>query len=211
MGGPRAAHIAIQPTGVSWALSSSPDDHRQYYQGHYFLNPYSEQSTQHVFSLVLASSQPGERRCGPILQMWTEARELKPPAPGHPDKEVAKPHSQLGCLTLQVHLQGPSRGQCLPEPGAPSLQLFWLQCWKPHCRDQSWGLFLKALFPSLSWAKTSRGDSRQDSIVIFSDAGVRGDGQCFLEVSEPKDSPLFLLKADSRDWPWSFRGPGICI
>ena len=39
-------------------------------------------------------------------------------------------------------------------------------------------------------------------MVIFSDAGVRGDGQCFPEVSEPKDSPLSLLKADS----WDFSG-----
>lgn len=50
---------------------------------------------------------------------------------------------------------------------------------------------------------------------MFSGTSVRGEGQCFLEVSEPKDSPGPLLKADAQPGPGASEGPewgpGICI
>ena len=177
--------------------------------GPLFLSPYSEASFSHVFSLVLASSLPGEGRCSPILQLWRRDQRGEAPCPRPPSQEMVDPYAQLGLPVSGVDLQGPSRGQWLPEPGDPALGLFWLQGWKPHRRDQRWGCFSKLCSPSPSWAKTSRGDLRQVSGARFSGTSVRGEGQCFLEVSEPKDSPGPLLKADAQAWSWSFRRPRV--
>ena len=141
----------------------------------------------------------------------TEARESKPPAPGHPARQWWN-HvpSWVAWLYRSTSKNHPEASACL------SLEPFPFSCsgfsaGSHTAGTRAGGCFSKLCSLSLSWAKTSRGDSRQDSVVIFSDAGVRGDGQRFPEVSEPKDSPLSLLKADSWEWPWSFRGPGICI
>ena len=115
------------------------------HQGCCFLSPYSEEGVSQVFSLVLASPLLGGKVWTHFIDVETDAREVKFLAQGHSVREWWSQIPRQACPNPSVGLLGPSRGQWLPEPAAPSPGVSWLQRWN----------FLQLCSPSPSWAKTS--------------------------------------------------------
>lgn len=129
-----------------------------------------------------------------VTGVKTKAGEVKSPAQGHPDRKGGALFP--AGLTPDVGLQGPFRGQWLPEPGASFLEVVLAP--GSGIRDES---ALRNSAPRTPpEPRPAKVTSVRVPVTIFSGTSLKGEGQCFPKVSALGDSPEPTLKADSQAW-----------